>query len=70
LRRIREARAIEIGDIAQRTKIGAAHLRAIEEEHWEAMPALVYLRGFLTGYARFLKLDAEQVTRTYLDRHR
>ena len=68
LRAIREARNIELGDIAQRTKIGIAHLRAIEDEKWAVMPAVVYLRGFLVEYARALKLDPARVTRTYLDR--
>jgi flagellar biosynthesis protein FlhG len=70
LRRIREARAIDLADIAQRTKIGASHLRAIEAERYEALPALVYLRGFLVEVARCLRLDTAQVTRTYLERFR
>jgi flagellar biosynthesis protein FlhG len=68
LRAIREARKIDLGDIAQRTKIGIAHLRAIEDERWDLMPALVYLRGFLVEYARTLRLDPARVTRTFLDR--
>jgi flagellar biosynthesis protein FlhG len=68
LKRIREARAIDLADIAQRTKIGASHLRSIEDERWELMPAIVYLRGFLVEYARCLKLDPGQVSRTYLER--
>ena len=35
----------------------------------ESLPALVYLRGFLMEYARTLKLDAVQVSRTYLERY-
>ncbi len=68
IRQIREARAIDLADVAQRTKIGATHLRAIEEERWEALPATVYLRGFLVEVARTLRLDATQVSRTYLAR--
>lgn len=69
LRAIREARAVDLADIAQRTKIGASHLRAIEDERWDALPAVVYLRGFLVEYARALRLDSAQVARTYLDRY-
>ena len=68
LKRVREARGIDLLEISQRTKVGLGHLRAIEEERWAAMPAQVYLRGFLVEYARFLKLDVSQVTRTYLAR--
>jgi flagellar biosynthesis protein FlhG len=68
LRRVREARGIDLLEISQRTKIGIGHLRSIEDERWEAMPAQVYLRGFLVEYARFLHLDVPQVARTFLDR--
>jgi flagellar biosynthesis protein FlhG len=68
LRKIREARGIELLEISQRTKVGLSHLRSIEDEHWEVMPAHVYLRGFLVEYARFLHLDVTQVTRTFLSR--
>ena len=33
------------------------------------MPAQVYLRGFLVEVARFLKLDVQHVTRSYLARY-
>jgi flagellar biosynthesis protein FlhG len=68
LRRMREARGVDLVEISQRTKVGAGHLRAIEEERWDAMPAQVYLRGFLVEYARFLRLDVGQVTKTFLAR--
>jgi flagellar biosynthesis protein FlhG len=68
LKQLREARSIELLDISQRTKISIAHLRAIEEERWDAMPAPVYLRGFLVEFARFLRLDVGQVTRTFMAR--
>jgi flagellar biosynthesis protein FlhG len=68
LRQLREARGIDLNTISQRTKVGLGHLRSIEEEEWAAMPAQVYLRGFLVEYARFLRLDVSQVTRTFLAR--
>ena len=70
LKRVRESRGIELADIAQRTKIGITHLRSIEAERWEALPAPVYLRGFVVELARYLRLDGGQVVRTYLDRYR
>ncbi len=68
LRTIRESRGIELQDIADRTKISIAYLRAIEEENFEATPSPVYLRGFLKTVARDLKLDQERVARTYMRR--
>ncbi len=69
LKKLREARGIDLADISQRTKVSVHHLRSIEEETWSAMPAQVYLRGFLVEVARFLKLDVQHVTRSYLSRY-
>jgi flagellar biosynthesis protein FlhG len=69
LRAIREARGIDLLEIAQRTKVGLGHLRHIEDDRYDQLPAVVYTRGFLVGYARCLRLDVDQVTRTYLSRY-
>jgi len=69
LKKLREARGIDIAEISQRSKVSVHHLRSIEEETWGAMPAPVYLRGFLVEIARFLRLDVQHVTRSYLARY-
>ena len=53
-----------------RTKISPVYLEAIEADDYGALPALVYVRGFVTEVAKYLKLDVMQVTRTYLKRYR
>jgi flagellar biosynthesis protein FlhG len=68
LKRLREARGIDLAEISQRTKVSVHHLRSIEDEAWALMPAQVYLRGFLVEFSRFLKLDTQHVTRSYLAR--
>lgn len=68
LRRVRESRGVDIKEIATKTKIGAAHLQAIEDEAFDQLPPLVYVRGFLVELAKFLRLDPSQVARTYLRR--
>lgn len=70
LSKVRESQGIEIEEIAEHTKISSAHLRAIEAEDYESLPALVYARGFVQQLAKYLKLDPAQVTRTYLRRMR
>src|SRR6185503_20782119 len=47
LKTLREARGIDLADVSQRSKVSVHHLRSIEDENWGAMPAPVYLRGFL-----------------------
>ena len=70
LRKVREAQGIELEDIAKQTKISLAHLRALESETFSELPALVYTRGFVQQFAKYLKLDPTQVSRTFLRRMR
>jgi len=70
LRKVREAQGVDLGEISARTKIGRGHLAALEDEEYGSLPAEVYVRGFLTELAKFLRLDAAQVQRTYLRRMR
>ncbi|MDQ3338136.1 MAG: helix-turn-helix domain-containing protein [Myxococcota bacterium] len=68
LRQIREAIGVELREIAEKSKIGMAYLHALEGEVFAKLPAAVYVRGFLSQYARALGLDAERVQQTYLAR--
>jgi len=70
LQKVRESLGVDIADIAATTKIATAHLRAIENDAFHELPALVYTRGFVQELAKFLRLDASQVVRTYLKRMR
>lgn len=70
MRKARLAQGVGIQDIANITKISPMHLRAIEAEDVDALPAPVYVRGFLQQIAKALSLDPNQVTKTYLKRVR
>jgi len=70
LRALRESRGVRLDDVAARTKIAPALLRALEDEEFAALPQAVYARGFVTEVAKFLRLDVEQVVRTYMHRYR
>lgn len=68
LRAVRQAKGMSIREIATRTKISPTYLESIEHERWEWLPERVFLRGFLMSFARELRLDPQQVSRTYLER--
>lgn len=70
LRQVREALGIELREVAERSKIGIAYLQSLENDAYGRLPAPVYVRGFLTEYARILGLDPERVKDTYLERYR
>ena len=68
LRRNRLQRGIELDQIARVTKINPTYLRFIEDENFEMLPAAVYVRGFVTAYARCLGLDPGRVAPDYMER--
>lgn len=68
LRRNRLQRGIELDQIARVTKVNPTYLRFIEEDHFEHLPAPVYVRGFVTAYARCLGLDPARVVPDYMER--
>lgn len=70
LRAVRESQGLEIREISQRSKIGQGYIRAIEEDDYASLPALVYVRGFVFEIAKLLRLDPEQVSRTYIKHYR
>ena len=68
LRRIRESRGVDLREVTARTKIGLGYLKAIEEEDFDALPALVYTTGFVRELAKHLNLDHRQVVKTYIQK--
>jgi cytoskeletal protein RodZ len=59
-RAAREARGLSLSEVAERIRIRSVYLAAIEDEHWSAIGAPVYARGFMRTYARFLGIDPEE----------
>jgi flagellar biosynthesis protein FlhG len=66
LKAFREERGIRLREIADTTKITLRYLEYIEADRHSALPAPVYLRGFLQGYARAVGLDPRRTTEAYL----
>ncbi len=66
LKQLRERMGIELQTVAKETKISLKILEFLEEENFEKLPALVYLKGFLRGYAQSLGLDPQKVAEDYL----
>ena len=68
LRRARLRVGVELDQIAEITKVSITNLRNIEEENFDDLPANVYVRGFVIGYARTIGLDADSVAADYMTR--
>ena len=66
LKQIRERMGIDLETIAEETRINLKTLESIEREDLEKLPPLVYLKGFLKGYAQSLGLDPHKVVEEYI----
>lgn len=68
LRRARLARGLDLDRISTTTKISIRYLRALEDDRHHDLPANVYVRGFVSAYARCVGLDAGRVVPAYMER--
>ncbi len=60
LRRERELRHIELNEISKITKIKKAYLQAIENDAYEELPDIAFVKGFIRAYCNYIGLDPEQ----------
>lgn len=65
LRREREQKNISLKSIAKVTRITLQYLEALERDDFHALPAPVFVRGFLRTYATYLGLDPKQIIEIY-----
>ena len=65
LRNAREATGYSIADVAERMRLSRHHIENLEAERFDLFPVSVFLRGYLTSYARLLGIDAEPLLEAY-----
>ncbi len=65
LRRSREAHGIALGAVAERTRIAARHLEALERSDLDALPAGPFGRSYIRAYAEMLGIDPGPILEAY-----
>lgn len=60
---------LEFPEIEHATKIRSKYLRALEDEHFDVLPAQTYVKGFLRTYAEYLGLDGQLYVDEYNSRY-
>jgi flagellar biosynthesis protein FlhG len=70
LKNTRESQRLSLEKIAQLTKIGRHHLVAIESNEFSALPAEIYVRGFVQQMARVLGLDPALTSKGFISTFR
>jgi cytoskeletal protein RodZ len=68
LREARVRRGIDFAQAELATKVRGKYLRALEEEHFDVLPAETYVKGFLRTYAEYLGLDGQLYVDEYNSR--
>lgn len=66
LKNVRNYRNITLEELSLVTRIGKPYLIAIENNDYQSLPAPVFVRGFISQYARCLSLDPKKVVDSYM----
>lgn len=66
LRQARMRKGLDFNTVARRLRIRPDVLKAIEEENFSNIPPRGYARNMINSYARFLGLNASDITMDYL----
>jgi cytoskeletal protein RodZ len=61
LKRERELRQISVAEVAQTTRIPTRIIAKLEDDELDALPADIFVRGYLRAYARALSIDEGDV---------
>jgi len=59
-RELREMVRVDMNELLGRTKIAPEYVRAIENNSFHKLPALVYVKGFLKSYLQYLGIEDYQ----------
>jgi len=65
LKLARKSKSKSLEDISRDTNINKQYLEALEEDNYDVLPGSVYVRGFLSNYARCVGLDPKAVVKQY-----
>lgn len=61
LSQARKHRGLSVGEVAERLKLPARQIEAMESGSYKGLPEAVFIKGFLSSYARLLELDEKEL---------
>jgi cytoskeleton protein RodZ len=65
LKNQRESKNISLREVAKNTRVREHVLTAIEEDQHHLLPPATYVKGFLLAYAKYLRLDSNDILLRY-----
>lgn len=70
LKKLRLEMGVTLEELSLRTKIGKQHLEALENDVYELLPAIVYVRGFIVSYLRYLGVERDDLVEAITENYR
>lgn len=67
LKQTRIEKGLSVGEVAERLKLPARQIEALESGCYQSLPEEVFIKGFITSYARLLELD-NNIVQEYLQK--
>lgn len=68
LRKVRQYKNINLEQLSKETRISRSYLAAVEGDDYDALPAAVFVRGFVAQMARVLGLNETAAIQSYMSR--
>lgn len=65
LREVREAKSMRLEEVALKTNIRLACLKALDEQRFDELPEPVYVQGFIRRYADAIGLDGAALAKNF-----
>ncbi len=65
IKKMRDEKNISIEQVAYATRISLKMLRALEEDDHTALPAPTFVRGYLQAYAKYVRIDTQDLLLRY-----
>lgn len=69
LKKAREAKGLTQAEVAQKLNFLPIYIPALENEEFEPLHSVTFIKGYLRAYARFLEIDADEVLRCFAVHH-
>ena len=69
LKTAREAKGLTQEDVARKLNFLPLYVPALENEKFEPLHSVTFIKGYLRAYARFLEIDADEVLRCFAVHH-
>ncbi len=69
IQKVRSEKGIGLEEVYRKTNIPRRILECIEDENFDVLPEIVYLKGFLKAYAKLLGVDQEKMAEGFLKRY-